>query len=1449
MDAVAAFHPIVRRWFEERYAAPTAAQEQGWPAIARGRHTLISAPTGSGKTLAAFLTCVDGLVRQGLSEGLPDATQVVYVSPLKALSNDIQRNLSEPLAEMTALASEMGSPLPEIRAAVRTGDTMASERQAMARRPPHILITTPESLFILLTSESGRRGLAGVRTLILDEVHAVVGSKRGAHLSLSAERLCALAKGPVTRIGLSATQRPIEEVARFLVGTAEISEEGAPNCLVVETGHRREMDLSVETPAERELGPIATHELWDEVLDRVAALGNEHRTTLVFVNTRRLVERVAHQLSERLGEEAVAAHHGSLSRRTRFAVEQRLKRGELRICVATASLELGIDIGAIDLVCQIGSPRSIGLMLQRVGRSGHAVEATPKGRLLPLTRDELLECLALVRAYRGGNLDRLRIPDWPLDVLAQQMVAACAAGEWEEEALYALCRRAYPYRDLPRSKYEQVVEQLSQGVAPVRGRWGAYLHRDGVHAVLRPRRGARLAAMTSGGAIPDTADYDVVADPEGVHVGTVNEDFAIESMAGDVFLLGNTPWRIRRIEQGRVRVQDAHGAAPTIPFWLGEAPGRTSELSDEVSALREAVDERLQDPAAAAAWLRQETGAAPEDAEQAVAYIEEGVRVLGHVPTRRRIVAERFFDEAGGMQLVIHAPFGAAINRAWGLALRKRLCRTFDFELQAAATDDGIVISLGPQHSFPLEQVFRFLNSRTVEGVLLQAALQSPFFTTRWRWNATRSLAVLRHTGGRKVPAPLQRMRSDDLLAAVFPAQVACQDNGLRGADIEAPDHPLVFETVRDCLTEALDLAGLTEVLAAIERGDAGGLRTGDAPAVGLQPPAAQRHALRLPRRRPAGGAARQGGDAAPGTAGGGTGPGRAGLVGDRGCGRGRVAHGAGRGGAARCAADAGRPAGGLAVGRDVAGVVRGAGGRRPGGAASHGGGRRVLGGGGEGRLAGAVYPDARFEPPVSIGGDAPPEEEAVAALVRGRAECSGPFTLGQMAGWLALRESAVATALARLEGEGMLLRGQFTPGTDAEEMCDRRILARIHRATIARLRREIEPAPVALFLRFLFRWQHVHPNVPPGRGLGAAGGHRPAAGVRGGGGRVGGGASARSPGPLRPADAGPAVLRGRGGVGPLRPEEVEHQRSGHPHAAVSNGAAEPGASGGPAVAAGPEDGGRGRPERGGAGGAGLPGGARRLLPAGHSGRGGPAAVRGGGRPVAARGGGPGDGRRLRGAAGAHQRREPTRAAGQAAPAPPASTARPFESMGAPGIDGDGRGPAGGARLPASASVRGGHAGAAAPGDDGAAVADAAAGLPSGGGAGGDTRRTLRGGAGGGAVRSAGGGGVAASGAAHGGHGRADDHLRLRPAEPRGHTHAGAAGAGDAGQPDRRAGRRAGGVAAGRGGTRDGPGAGGGGAATAGGALMRLWRRMAPRRQARQGTSELVKSQAKLERS
>ena len=1079
------FHPIIQEWFQGRFEGPTEAQGAGWPAIAEGRHTLISAPTGSGKTLAAFLTCIDQLVRQGIRGELPETTQVVYVSPLKALSNDIQKNLADPLEQITALAEERGTPLPEIRTAVRTGDTKQSERARMAKQPPHILITTPESLYILLTSESGRRGLRDVHTVILDEIHAVADDKRGSHLSLSVERLCALSNGPVVRIGLSATQRPIQEVARFLVGNNHIDSEGVPDCLIVDTGKKRKIDLSIELPPQ-ELGPIATHDIWGATLDAIAALTKQHRTTLVFVNTRRLVERVSHQLTERLGEDAVAAHHGSLARETRLAAEERLKYGQVKVCVATASLELGIDIGDIDVVCQIGSPRSIGLLLQRVGRSGHRVGGTPKGHLYPLTRDELVECAALLRAVKHGVLDTLSIPSWPLDVLAQQMVASCAAEEWSEDGLFEMCRRAYPYRDLPRDKYDQVVEVLSQGFAPRQGRNGAFLHRDGVNNVLKGRRGARISALTSGGAIPDNADYDVIADPEDTFVGTVNEDFAIESMAGDIFLLGNTPWKVRRVESGRVRVEDAQGQPPTIPFWLGEAPGRTWELSQEISRIREELDQRLDSPPQAAAWLAVQAGISHEIASQITAYLLEGKRVLGMVPTARRVVAERFFDESGGMQLVIHAPFGAAINRAWGMALRKRICRTFDFELQASATDDGLNFSLGPSLSFPVEDIFTYLSPRTVDEVLLQAVLQAPLFGTRWRWNATRFLALLRHTGGRKVPAPLQRMRSDDLLAAIFPAQVQCQDNAVTDV-IEPPDHPLVFETVRDCLTEAMDLEGHKRVLEAIEAGEIEvyGRDTVQPSVFSHQilnampyaflddAPLEERRARNVSLRRALPEDARDLGSLDPMA-----------IQEESDNAWPRI----------RDAEELHDALLSLVMAPEQVALSRG---RDPNAEdmrtwfeelrqanrafqLTHPEGMPVWVAAERMSLYLAAFPNAPIPLGSVVAGGMATEvsrDEAVLALLRGWVECWGPFTPDELAHTLGLSMSDVNGTVAQLEVEGLILRGSFRIGATGPEFCDRRILARIHRGTIGRLRQQVEPVSQASFMRFLFQWQHVDPS------------------------------------------------------------------------------------------------------------------------------------------------------------------------------------------------------------------------------------------------------------------------------------------------------------------------------------------------------------------------------------
>ncbi|MEP6719684.1 MAG: DEAD/DEAH box helicase, partial [bacterium] len=872
------FHPAVASWFGKTFPDATPPQRDAWPAIKQGRNTLIAAPTGSGKTLAAFLAAIDDLVRLGVAGNLDATTHVVYVSPLKALSNDIQRNLQIPLAGIQEELAAMGLPEVNIRTLVRTGDTPAAERTAMIKRPPHIVVTTPESLYILLTSEGGRRMLQTARTLIVDEIHAVVGDKRGSHLALSIERLEKLVQqhsaelekdeirnssletrnSKLIRVGLSATQRPIEEVARFLVGTANINGEGTPDCAIVDSGHTRELDLAIELP-ESPLQAVMSGEVWDEVYDRLAQLIRQHKTTLIFVNTRRLAERVARHLGERIGDENIAAHHGSLAREQRLAAEQRLKAGELSALVATASLELGIDIGDVNLVCQLGSTRSIASFLQRVGRSNHTVAGFPKGRVFPLSRDELVECAAIIDSVRRSELDRLALPEQPLDILAQQIVAASAPEEWGEDELFAMVRQAYPYRNLEREQFDSVIRMLAEGFSTKRGRRSAYLHHDAVNKRIRGRRGARLAAITSGGAIPDTADYAVVLEPSELVIGSVNEDFAIESLQGDIFQLGNTSWRVLRVEQGKVRVEDAHGQPPSIPFWLGEAPARTHELSVSVSRLREEVTNRVevkpetvQSPKSkvqgpdtesngdgsqvaqadsdasitaainlepAISYLTDEVGISRAAAEQIVEYLAGAKIVLGVMPSQDNLVLERFFDDSGSMQLVLHSPFGSRLNRAWGLALRKRFCRKFNFELQAAATEDAIVLSLGPTHSFPLDEVFHYLNSKTVRKLLCQALLDAPMWNIRWRWNVTRSLAVLRRRGGKKIPAQLQRMDAEDLLTAIFPDQLACQEN-LGGGEREIPTHPLVDQTVKDCLEEAMDIDGLEQLLTAIERNE-----------------------------------------------------------------------------------------------------------------------------------------------------------------------------------------------------------------------------------------------------------------------------------------------------------------------------------------------------------------------------------------------------------------------------------------------------------------------------------------------------------------------------------------------------------------------------------------------------------------------------------------------------
>jgi ATP-dependent helicase Lhr and Lhr-like helicase len=1117
------FHPAVRTWFARRFpAGPTQPQAAGWAEIAAGRHTLIAAPTGSGKTLAAFLVCIDRIYRAheamlvagtdpaarpaaagtaAEDDATPAGPQVVYVSPLKALAVDIWQNLERPLAEIAQTAADLGLPAPQIRVAVRTGDTAAGERAAMLRQPPDFLITTPESLYLLLTADRPRAMLRSVRTVIADEIHAVAGNKRGSHLALTLERLAHVAAGPVQRIGLSATQRPIEAVARLLVGAGpdRSNADGTPRCSIVDCGHHRELDLALELPDD-ELGAVATTGQMAEILDLIAGHVTGHRTTLVFVNTRRMAERVAHELGERIGDGQVAAHHGSLSKDRRQRVEARLRGGDLRALVATASLELGIDIGPVELVCQIGSPRSFATFLQRVGRSNHTTSGVPAGRLYPTTRDELVECAALLRGARAGRLDALVMPSCPLDILAQQLVAECAAADWDHDELLALVRGAAPFSSVSADDFAEVTELVSEGIRTGRGRRAAYLHRDQVNGRMRGRRGARMAALTSGGAIPELGDYRVLAEPDNALVGTVNEDWAIESMAGDVFLLGTTSWRIRRVEPGVVRVEDAHGAPPSVPFWLGEAPGRTAELSEEVCALRSAVAaalaadavagtgeaDELASPIAAARhgeavrWLMADCGIGEAAAETIVTYLGAGLAQLGVLPTMETIVLERFFDDAGGMQLVGHSPFGARLNRALGLALRKRFCVTFDFELQAAASDDAILLSLGPQHSFPLERVPKFLASRTVEDVVRQAVLTSPMFAARWRWNLNTSLAVLRMRGGKKNPPAIQRMEADDLMAAVFPTLAACQENVAPGP-LEIPDHVLVRQTLTDCLHEAMDIGGLQDLVAGIENGQVSVIvRDTTEPSVLAHEilngrpytflddaPLEERRSRAVPLRR---GLPVQPRELA------------------------RLDQSAIERVTAQVRPDprdpdelhdvlmslvALRPVAQWADWFDslvadrravtvhaAAGVLWSAAERLP--------------------AIAALYPGAATEPAVAdhvLAGPAgrtlqpaaPVDEDAAAAsLLRGHLECRGPSTVADLADATGLPSTLIVRGLAALEQEGFAISGRFSAPDADEEYCARRLLARIHGYTRDRRRREIEPVTARDFMRFLLRWQHL---------------------------------------------------------------------------------------------------------------------------------------------------------------------------------------------------------------------------------------------------------------------------------------------------------------------------------------------------------------------------------------
>jgi len=797
------FEPYVWAWFEETFKKPSPPQVASWPKIAEGKNTLIFSPTGSGKTLAAFLWCINELFKLGSRQELQDAIYVLYVSPLKALNNDIQKNLVEPLRGIKKSAQRAGIDAPDVRSEVRTGDTSTQKRAQMARRPPHIFITTPESLFIILSTRKFREAFRTVKYVIVDEIHAMSDNKRGVHLSLSLERLQHLANDEFVRIGCSATQRPLDEIARFLVGMRD--SKRPRNCEVVDIGARKNLNVRVISPVDNLL-EAHFDAIWGSAYDKMISMIHAHDTTLVFTNSRYKTERTALRLNELAVEKpvAVGAHHGSMSKGVRLEMENKLKKGALDALVATSSLELGIDVGSINLVCQIESPKSVSRGMQRIGRAGHLLDATSEGRLLVTDRDDLVESAVLVRAIIDGQIDATRVPTNCLDVLAQHIVGAVAADDWDADDLFSLCRGSYCFRGLKRKDFERVLDMLSGNYtfdmeqAPF-----PKISWDKVNNVLSPERGARMIAFRASGTIPDVADYDVYFEERKTKVGQLDEGFVEELSAGDIFILGSSSWRVQGIQRNRVLVEDVYGQAPTIPFWHGDRSSRTYDLGMLVGQFRREMGARMAkgDPIG---WLQREYYVDENGARSIYEYFREQRLVTGDVPSDDLVLVEHFHDELSQQQIVIHSSFGIRVNDPWAMALCQAIEDKHGFRPQDATIDEGILLSVPKDKELEPERLLDLVTPQNLADLLERAVHNSPVFASRFRHNAVRSLMVLREYRGRKTPVWLQSLRASALLEA-------CRDQR---------EFPLITETLRECMSKALDVPNLREVLNQLAAGE-----------------------------------------------------------------------------------------------------------------------------------------------------------------------------------------------------------------------------------------------------------------------------------------------------------------------------------------------------------------------------------------------------------------------------------------------------------------------------------------------------------------------------------------------------------------------------------------------------------------------------------------------------